>query len=824
MVDHRLRRLGILLLSAALWCGCDDKSNDSENTDPSEKTEPENPEPEPEKPEPEKPEPEPEKPEPEPDKTVPDEDGDTISDKNEGRYLLNDLESVDTDGDTVPDYLDLDSDNDTIPDKIEAMNGGDPAVEPKICGDTDAFAFRTSDADENGILDKDEVGADVNKPVDSNNDTVPDYCSPDNDGDSFFDVDEIAGLTSPKTNLAGFDCNGDTLPDEFGTAEHPLDCDGDKIPDYLDTDSDNDTIEDIYELGLDTDGDGWVNNYDQDSDGDTIPDKDERGDEELPLDSDGDGNMDFLELDSDNDGLEDAIEVDCKTDCQKDCTTDALARRFVDTDGDQQSDLAEYAIAKRFNVNPADLICSKTHGVKDHIDFYFELPMSGEEKSDGLVFEPKVSKADVFLNIDNTGSMDSAINILQQEFIKEVVPAVQQRVPDSAFGVSIFRDTDAKPVWQLYLPVTEVKAEGGENDPGYQKLKAALNSVKSSNDSTDMPEAGYESLYEIATKDVSQNSQAWGKGVQPAAGTIGGAGFRVGALPIILHITDAPSNEKGHNKQAAVNALNKIGARVIPLATPLTAKIESGPDKGDWPELLRANSMEIAQAVNSVVPVCAYQKDDGDWACGENKCCTNDYCYKPGTCKTTSGEDPDTNGYCTLAVKPMPALGYPAYSGGPNALIYKTVLAIEAIVKYSTYDVSTRVVGEPIAAEDKVSPDDDKTTACFIKRIEAVSYEPPANSVVSECLANIHTAKKDFSGNGYNDGFENFAVGVAMPESPKSKLTFNVVVQNNNCVKKSTETRSFTAKIQVVAPTTNMIFAEQEVSIIVPGTPKDQIK
>ena len=156
-------------------------------------------------------------------------------------------------------------------------------------------------------------------------------------------------------------------------------------------------------------------------------------------------------------------------------------------------------------------------------------------------------------------------------------------------------------------------------------------------------------------------------------------------------------------------------------------------------------------------------------------------------------------------------------------MIYKTVLAIEAIVKYSTYDVSTRVVGEPIAAGDKVSPDDDKTTACFIKRIEAVSYEPPANSVVSECLKNNQIAKKDFSGKGYDDGFENFAVGAALPDSPKSKLTFNVVAQNDNCVKKSTEARSFTARIQVIDPTTNMVFAEHEVSIIVPGTPKDQI-
>lgn len=814
-MNKKLRRIGILLLCAAFLCSCEEKSDGSETIDPPEQIDPVPTVPDPEQEDPTQGEINPEPSEPEPE-VIPDADGDTISDRYEGRDESDDKASVDTDGDTTPDYLDLDSDDDTIPDSVEGLNGGDPSVEPMLCGDNEEPAFRSADADVNGIPDNLEIG-DVNKPVDTDNDTLPDFCSADNDGDGFFDVDEIVGLTNPLNNLPGFDCDNDTVADDYATVEHPLDCDGDKIPDYLDIDSDNDTVEDKYEMGFDSDGDGWINNYENDSDNDTIPEQDERGDEEMPLDSDGDGIMDFVETDSDNDGLLDAVEVNCKTDCTSDCTVDTLARRSVDTDGDGQSDLAEYAIAKKFGVNPADLICSKTHSVKDYIKFYFELPMSGEEKTDKLEFEPKVSKADIFLNIDNTGSMDTAIEVLQKEFIKEVVPAVQERVPDSAFGVSIFRDMDAAPVWQLYLPVTEVKS-GSENDDGYQKLVSALNSVKTDNHKTDNPEAGYEALYEIATKDVSKNGEAWKK-AQPPNGTIGGAGFRVGALPIILHITDAPSNEKGHGKSDAVNALKNIGARVIPLATPLTAKDKDN----DWPNLLRENSMEIAKAVNSVVPVCAYQKDDGDWACGANKCCTNEYCYKPGTCLTTSGEEPDSDGNCTLAIKPLSTLSFPAYSNGPNALIYKTVLAIEAIVKYSTYNVSTRVVGEPIAAEDKFSPDDDKTTACFIKRIEAVSYEPPANSVVSECLKNNQTTKKDFSGNGYDDGFENFAVGAALPSSPKSKLTFNVVAQNDNCVKKSTEARSFNARIQVIDPTTNMVFAEHEVSIIVPGTAQEQI-
>ena len=50
-----------------------------------------------------------------------DTDGDTMSDKVEGRES-----NRDTDKDGIPDYLDLDSDNDTIPDVVEAWNGEPP--------------------------------------------------------------------------------------------------------------------------------------------------------------------------------------------------------------------------------------------------------------------------------------------------------------------------------------------------------------------------------------------------------------------------------------------------------------------------------------------------------------------------------------------------------------------------------------------------------------------------------------------------------------------------------------------------------------------------
>ena len=99
----------------------------------------------------------------------------------------------------------------------------------------------------------------------------------DSDNDGIADAIEAqpsAGYQSPSI---GSDADGDGIVDTFddGTGEHggnfttPEDTDGDGIADYLDTDSDNDGIDDTTESGLtpgpDNDGDGIADNIAPDS-------------------------------------------------------------------------------------------------------------------------------------------------------------------------------------------------------------------------------------------------------------------------------------------------------------------------------------------------------------------------------------------------------------------------------------------------------------------------------------------------------------------------------------------------------------------------------
>lgn len=196
---------------------------------------------------------------------------------------------TDTDGDGVPDYLDLDADNDTLLDVIEA--GG-------------------VDANGDGIIDDLAMNeGTIITPVDTDVDGIGDWREIDSNNDGSNDIDG-----SP---FASLDTNGDGIVDDV------TDTDGDGIADGFDlldgfgtaADSDMDGILDETEGTGDSDGDGLPDFQDPDSDNDGIPDSVEAGpDANNPLDTDGDGTPDYIDTDADNDGVDDVLEGTGDTD------------------------------------------------------------------------------------------------------------------------------------------------------------------------------------------------------------------------------------------------------------------------------------------------------------------------------------------------------------------------------------------------------------------------------------------------------------------------------------------------------------------------------
>ena len=446
------------------------------------------------------------------------------------------------DDSTLPDDATLPDSDDYIPkDDVKCDCFGTEYAVPAKFGSIQGWC--KADEDSDGIPNCIEVANGVE--VDTDEDSTADYKDTDSDGDGISDSRECSNLPCKDTDGDGItdyrdnDSDEDGLTDDVECFSDPcVDSDSDGDPDYLDTDSDNDGVPDIRETAKDTDKDGMPNFLDDDSDGDSIADGVECP--SLPCaDSDKDGVPDFVDTDSDGDGLPDPQEVDCPT-------LGIHSRTQADTDGDGYSDLAEILIGS----DP----CNAAEGVKDKgVEFYFELPYQGEQKEDTLTFAPTVKKADIFFNVDTTGSMGGAISNLKSGLSNTIIPGVTGRISDAAFGVGWFND----PSYAIVnTPTTNIAT-------AQSSVNGLAAGVPGSGGDTD--EQGYDSLIQIV------NSGGW----------------RDKTIPIIMHMTDAPSKGSRDN---AVNALNSKGIKVI--------GILNGGTGG-------SSLTDLANATGAVVPACA---------------------------------------------------------------------------------------------------------------------------------------------------------------------------------------------------------------------------
>lgn len=453
-----------------------------------------------------------------------DSDGDSILDIHEL------VESIgDTDGDGIPDYLDLDSDGDGIPDSVEAGDA-DPSTPPRDSDGDGIPDVRDLDSDGNGIPDERE-GMD-----DTDGDGIPDFADLDDDNDRVSDIDELNGRT-----------------------EFPADSDGDGIPDFRDPDSDNDFILDGDEWGVDTDGDGVEDWKDLDSDADGIFDATEAGDQDLataPVDTDEDGIPDFRDRDSDNDGLPDDAEIEAGTDPLN-----------PDSDGDGVSDLIEVGAG----TDPLD----DSENPRTRGDFVFVMPYlePAEPTRDTLLFRTNIQFADVYFLFDTTGSMSGSIAAM-----KEAVTDVITNLTCTSDGTPCTGD--------LECPEDRVCSAGGTciSDPrvsgciadmwsgvgsyaGNPNSYRNLLSLQADSGETQRRIPGsangggaLESLFESAAC-VADPSACTGALCSP--GGIGCPSYRPDAVRMLIMITDEPNQCTSCGVNTAVAAGTRLRAEDI---------------------------------------------------------------------------------------------------------------------------------------------------------------------------------------------------------------------------------------------------------------------
>jgi len=680
-------------------------------------------------------------------KPCPDSDGDGIPDEQEGA-----AQGTDTDGDGTPDYKDLDSDDDTIPDSKEALMSG-------ICGkpsDNDGDGkpnFQDKDSDGNGILDKEEGTEDPDK------DGIPNFADTDDDGDNIGDKEEIGSNPAKPTNT-----------------------DGDSLPDYRDTDSDGDGIPDVYETGKDTDGDGYPNYQDQDSDNDTIPDSKEKGSSgSPPADTDKDGIFDFLDLDSDADGLSDEDEV---TKFKTDPTN-------PDTDGDGINDMIETLDPKYDPLDP-----KKNPKVSGDFVFIMTYNKPPTPPKDTLDFSTDISQADVFFVVDTTGSMKGEISNLITS-LNTIITSVNKVIPSTAFGVARYEDFPygnyGKPgdvPFGLLHRVMTVKTS-----PGIASVKARVNALSPAYGGADGPESGWEAMYQTATGkgvkagnvNVPPFNTATAYPATPPAGeshgTIGGAGFRKGSMPIVVWASDASSHNPGGyssyafggsaNSTLANAELKKIGARVIGV-------LSSG---GYAMSQARNDLIATAVATGAVVPPSAFggagTRPSG---CATTKCCTG---------YNGAGENVGAGGLCPLVF---------TINGSGAGLGDSAIKGIQKLVAYAKIDITS------------VGIDDTTDTVDAIKSFVQSIAVHNTTSATPKCTGGLQVADQSPGGDGILDTFKQ-----VIPATP---VCFDVTAKMNTTVKPKTVPQLFRAFIEVLGDGKAKLSKRQVFFVVPPEIPK----
>jgi hypothetical protein len=249
---------------------------------------------------------------------------------------------------------------------------------------------------------------------------------------------------------------------------------------------------------------------------------------------------------------------------------------------------------------------------------------------------------DLHMSVDTTASMTGEIDELQQSLRTQVMPMLRAQVADVSFGASRFEDFPSPPFgtpanggipadtpFVLLSPITS-------DESRVVSAIAALDHPLGAGG--DLPEAGAEALYQIATGDGYSYDGAeiiapFARQAATGGGRIGGVGFRDGALRAVLHVTDAPAHSPDdytdvfpgtHDLDQAGEALKAIDARLIGIVSAC-----GGGDKSCVPaesELARRQLEHLATITGAVVDA-----QDGSCPFGVG-----------------GGELPAENGHCPL--------------------------------------------------------------------------------------------------------------------------------------------------------------------------------
>jgi hypothetical protein len=498
------------------------------------------------------------------------------------------------------------------------------------------------------------------------------------------------------------DADKDGIPDGMEGRKEEVDTDGDGTPDFLDLDSDGDGVKDAHERVADVDNDGVMAFRDLDSDGDCIPDAKEAGDTDLetpPPQTDNDGDSDLIDVDADGDGV---LDQDEDVNCNGARDAGETDRRAADSDGDQVTDLVEQVA----ETDPND----PTDNPKAHGNFVFTVPYTKDPipAKETLDFRTKITQADVVFMMDTTGSMGEELAQLKAG-VQGIAQSLAVDIPNVGLGAAGYEDfADTGNCYGL-------KSDGDR--PFYlvhRVASAGVESVKTEigkmvvRNGRDYPESGWHAIHELTRGlGVSYNGVTVpafnaATAFAPAGagvGSIGGAGFRSGSLPIIVWVTDeishntdmypqfnyglngCPAVSVSANRATAIDDAKAIGAKVIPV-------LSYG---GQQTAAARADMHKIVFDTGTRVPPTAW--DGPGRTCAAGTCCTG---------LSGAGEAPDNDGMCPLIFR---------LASNGSGLSDSVTKAIKVLTEYGVIDIGAQAADDPADTVDAVAAFVDKVKA-----------------------------------------------------------------------------------------------------------------
>ncbi len=381
-----------------------------------------------------------------------DTDGDGLSDAKEVGANI-DI-PIDTDKDGIIDALDTgeetDQDGDGLSDSLEAKLNTDPTK---------------ADTDNDGISDFDEIGANIDVPLDSDHDGIIDAIDAiddtDSDNDTISDANEIKLGSNP--NKTDSDNDGINDNEEIGkNLSNPLDTDADGILNINDTDDDNDKLLTRFEIKIGT------NPLSNDSDNDGLKDDVEtrsQNSNELQ-DTDSDGLIDPVDPDDDNDGISTSVEISHGTNSLK-----------SDSDGDGKSDAEEYGSN---HDKPLD---SDEDGMIDALQ-HSELSISTKSNNDNnnKVNEVSATKVDTDNATNTVAEKETDPKELNLEFInidsKTEIKAARLYFPflsaNPEYSDDVTKYIQEIVTWMAKSPDNTVTLTGHTDNTGPKKANLAL--------------------------------------------------------------------------------------------------------------------------------------------------------------------------------------------------------------------------------------------------------------------------------------------------------------------------------------------------------------